>query len=160
MYCFETATLATTLYSCYYFHVLVHKIFFHESQIIESVELPIGILSEETPECGHKHSKHSRAHYSKHFRIHHSRKFSPVPSWSGQTPLTLDSEENILKNTFYQELKLSIYCYRIGRWALSSWVPPTNFYKLIKVLHGWKILSCVLMYLFIINSCVVFFDNG
>lgn len=58
----ETKTLYLSLYSWYYMPVTVHKILVHSVDIIKSVLLPIGQLSEEAQEARNKDCRRFREH--------------------------------------------------------------------------------------------------
>ena len=69
-FCLETADKFEQLYPWYYMPSGVHYIFIHGADIIECLELPMGMYSEEALEAN---NKNIRA-----FREHHTRKFSRV----------------------------------------------------------------------------------
>ena len=69
-FCLESADKFEQLYPWYYMPSGVHYIFIHGADIIECLELPMGMYSEEALEAN---SKNIRA-----FREHHTRKFSRV----------------------------------------------------------------------------------
>lgn len=67
-YCFVTAQLFVSNYPWFYMPASVHKILLHGSKVIESLVLPIGMLSEEAQEARNKDYKN--------FREFHTRKCS------------------------------------------------------------------------------------
>ncbi|CAH2093577.1 unnamed protein product [Euphydryas editha] len=69
-YCMETARRCIELYGWYNMSTSVHKLLIHSSDIIESVPLPMGQLSEDVLEASQKEYKN--------IRLMHSRKTSRV----------------------------------------------------------------------------------
>lgn len=69
-YTYETANIFIHNYQWYYMPSSLHKVLIHGGQIIKSISLPIGQLSEEAAESRNKDFKR--------FRQSHSRKFSRV----------------------------------------------------------------------------------
>jgi hypothetical protein len=67
-YCLETAEKFVHLFPWYYMPQSIHKLLIHGHVIIDSMSLPIGMMSEEAQECRNKDFKY--------FREHHSRKVS------------------------------------------------------------------------------------
>lgn len=59
-YCFQTAQLYVKLYDWYYMPATLHKILFHGAEVIESLLIPIGQLSEDAQEARNKDSKRFR----------------------------------------------------------------------------------------------------
>lgn len=68
IYSFETAELFVEKYPWFYMPSSVHKILIHGADIINSVSLPIGMMSEEAQEARNKDLRN--------FREHHTRKNS------------------------------------------------------------------------------------
>lgn len=64
-YCFETAQMAISLYGWYKISASVHKLLIHGADIIKSLPLPVGQLSEDVIEVGHKDYKKFRQYYSR-----------------------------------------------------------------------------------------------
>lgn len=64
-YCFETAEMAIKLYGWYKMSVTVHKILIHGADIIKSLPLPVGQLSEDVIEASHKEYKNLRQYHSR-----------------------------------------------------------------------------------------------
>lgn len=70
-YCLDsTAYLLTELYGWYHMSASVHKLLIHGGDIIKSLPLPVGQLSEDVLEASHKEYKN--------IRLFHSRKTSRV----------------------------------------------------------------------------------
>lgn len=65
IYCVETAHLAISLYGWYKMSATVHKLLLHGADIIKSLPLPIGQLSEDVIEAGHKEYKILRQCHSR-----------------------------------------------------------------------------------------------
>lgn len=63
-YCLRTAELCVELYPWYKLPPSVHKVLIHRSKIIESLELPIGWLSQEPQEASNKIFRKARAYNS------------------------------------------------------------------------------------------------
>lgn len=71
VYCFDTAKLCVSVYGWYNMSATVHKILIHGGDIIESLPLPVGQLSEDVLEASHKCYKTIRQYHSrKTSRIH------------------------------------------------------------------------------------------
>ena len=64
-YCYETAEMAVSLYNWYKMSASAHKLLLHGADIIESLPLPVGQLSEDVIEAGHKTYKNLRQGHSK-----------------------------------------------------------------------------------------------
>ena len=64
-YCFETAQMAISLYGWYKMSASVHKLLIHGADIIKSLPLPVGQLSEDVIETGHKEYKQLRQYHSR-----------------------------------------------------------------------------------------------
>lgn len=56
-YCMDTAKLYVELYNQYYIIPNVHKILIHGSEVLNTLILPIGKLSEDVQEIRHKEKK-------------------------------------------------------------------------------------------------------
>ena len=69
-YALETANLFVALYPWYYMPKSMHQILIHGGQVISTMLMPIGLLSEEAQEARNKDNKY--------FRIHHTRKTSRI----------------------------------------------------------------------------------
>lgn len=67
-YCWQTAILCVELYGWYKMSATVHKLLIHGADIIKSLPLPVGQLSEDVLEASHK--------FYKKTRLFHSRKTS------------------------------------------------------------------------------------
>ncbi|KAF0313705.1 hypothetical protein FJT64_015838 [Amphibalanus amphitrite] len=67
-YCRQTAELYVELYGWYYMPVTLHKLLMHSATVVEWCLLPIGAMSEEAAESGHKQLRK--------FRLKHTRKDS------------------------------------------------------------------------------------
>lgn len=65
VYCRETAELYKKLYKWYYMPPSVHKILFHGGDIIASLNLPIGLYSEEAQEARNKDFKRIRQNHTR-----------------------------------------------------------------------------------------------
>lgn len=65
IYTLDTAKLFISLNPWYPMPTTVHKILIHDSAIINSFLLPIGMLSEETQEARNKDIKYFREHFSR-----------------------------------------------------------------------------------------------
>lgn len=61
-YAFETAELFVKLYEWYNMPASVHKILIHGADVMETLLLPIGLLSEEALEARHKECRYFRQH--------------------------------------------------------------------------------------------------
>ena len=64
-YCFDTFRLYVSLYPWYYMAQSVHKVLIHGHDIIKSLTLPIGLMSEEAQEAGNKDFKSYRENFSR-----------------------------------------------------------------------------------------------
>lgn len=64
-YCFTTAEMAIDLYGWYKMSASVHKLLIHGSDIIKSLPLPVGQLSEDVIEASHKNYKKMRQYHSR-----------------------------------------------------------------------------------------------
>lgn len=64
-YCFETAQKAISLYGWYKMSASVHKLLIHGADIIKSLPLPVGQLTEDVIEKGHKDYKYLRQYHSR-----------------------------------------------------------------------------------------------
>ena len=69
-YALETADLYITLYPWYYMPKSMHQILIHGGQVISTMLVPIGLLSEEAQETRNKDNKY--------FRVHHTRKSNRI----------------------------------------------------------------------------------
>lgn len=89
-YCFETAQMAISLYGWYKMSASVHKLLIHGADIIKSLPLPIGCLSEDVIESRHKDYKI--------LRQNHSRKTSRINTNTGIFNWMLVSSDPIVTN--------------------------------------------------------------
>lgn len=64
-YCLETAQMCIQLYGWYKMSATVHKLLIHGSDIINSLPLPVGQLSEDVLEASHKEYKNFRLFFSR-----------------------------------------------------------------------------------------------
>ena len=64
-FCLETAKLYSCLYHWYYMPFCLYKILIHGAEVIESLSLPIGLLSEEAQEAKIKILKIYSEHHSR-----------------------------------------------------------------------------------------------
>lgn len=64
-YCLETAKIAIKLYGWYKMSATVHKLLIHGADIIKSLLLPVGQLSEDVIEASHKDYKKLRQYHSR-----------------------------------------------------------------------------------------------
>ena len=69
-YALETANLFVVLYPWYYMTKSMHQILIHGNQVISTMLMPIGLLSEEAQEARNKDNKY--------FRVHHTRKSNRI----------------------------------------------------------------------------------
>lgn len=95
-YCSKTAKLFVDLYPWFQMPCSLHKILIHGHLIINSLDLPIGVYSEEAQECRNKDNKN--------FRLNHSRKDTRLHTIMDQTHLLLVTSDpvisdNIIKST-------------------------------------------------------------
>lgn len=64
-YCLATAEMAINQYGWYKMSASVHKLLIHGADIIKSLKLPVGQLSEDVIEAGHKSYKNLRQYHSR-----------------------------------------------------------------------------------------------
>ena len=64
-YCDETYDLYVSLYSWFYMPVSMHKLLIHSSQVIQKLELPIVMYSEEALESRNKDHKKIRENHTR-----------------------------------------------------------------------------------------------
>lgn len=64
-YCFKTVQMVVSLYDWYKMSATVHKLLIHGADIIKSLPLPVGQLSEDVLEADHKEYKKLRQYYSR-----------------------------------------------------------------------------------------------
>jgi len=90
-YCFETAQMAISLYGWYKMSATVHKLLLHGADIIKSLPLPVGQLSEDVIESAHKEYKI--------LRQYHSRKTSRINTNTDIFNWMLVSSDPVVTNT-------------------------------------------------------------
>ena len=90
-YYFETAQMAISLYGWYKMSATVHKLLIHGADIIKSLPLPVGQLSEDVIESAHKEYKT--------LRQYHSRKTSRINTNTDIFNWMLMSSDPIVTNT-------------------------------------------------------------
>lgn len=122
-YCLEAAELYINLYPWYNMSATVHKILIHGADIIESLLLPVGQLSEDVLEASHKAYKT--------IRLHHSRKTARVHTNTDILHMLLISSDPVIssyrkatrnrKNVYPQEvlnmLKIPDFLEDMGQFA-------------------------------------------
>lgn len=87
-YSFDTAKLFVSKYPWYYMPASVHKVLLHGAQVIESLILPIGMLSEEAQEARNKDYKN--------FREFRTRKYSRLANNEDIMNLLLVSSDPVV----------------------------------------------------------------
>lgn len=65
LFCHNLATKYVQIYNWFYMSVTLHKILIHGAQIIESISLPIGMLSEQAGESRNKFWRYDREHHTR-----------------------------------------------------------------------------------------------
>uniref|UniRef100_A0A6P7GJF5 Uncharacterized protein LOC114337613 n=1 Tax=Diabrotica virgifera virgifera TaxID=50390 RepID=A0A6P7GJF5_DIAVI len=91
VYCLETAKLAVSSYGWYKMSASVHKILFHGADIIKSLPLPVGQMSEDVLEASQKSYKN--------LRQFHSRKTSRLNTNADIFNWMLISSDPVITNT-------------------------------------------------------------
>lgn len=105
-YCDSTADLFVAEYPWYYMPVSVHKVLVHGAAVVDTLPLPLGMLSEEAQEARNKDIRS--------YRLHHARKDSRLHNIADQFGyLMVTSDPKI------SSINLSARCRR-GAAAMSS----------------------------------------
>ena len=89
-YCRQTAELYVELYGWYHMPVTLHKLLIHSATVVEWCHLPLGTMSEEAAESGHKQVRK--------FRLKHTRKDSRLHAISDLYSYLLVSTDPVISS--------------------------------------------------------------